>query len=45
VEKAKSYLHLDIYGWIPTARPGFPKGGEAQGIRALFSLISERYKK
>lgn len=45
VDKAKSYLHLDIYGWTPTARPGFPKGGEAQGIRALFSLISERYKK
>ncbi len=45
VENAKSYLHLDIYGWTPTAKPGFPKGGEAQGIRALFSLISERYKK
>lgn len=45
VEKAKSYLHLDIYGWTPTAKPGFPKGGEAQGIRALFSLIAERYKK
>jgi leucyl aminopeptidase len=45
VEKAKSYLHLDIYGWTPNAKPGFPKGGEAQGIRALFSLISERYKK
>ena len=45
VENAKSYLHLDIYGWTPTAKPGFPKGGEAQGIRALYSLISERYKK
>ena len=45
VENAKSYLHLDIYGWTPTAKPGFPKGGEAEGIRALFSLISERYKK
>lgn len=45
VENARSYLHLDIYGWTPTAKPGFPKGGEAQGIRALFSLISERYKK
>jgi leucyl aminopeptidase len=45
VEKAKSYLHLDIYGWTPTAKPGFPKGGEAQGIRTLFSLIAERYKK
>jgi leucyl aminopeptidase len=45
VEKTKSYLHLDIYGWTPTAKPGFPKGGEAQGIRALYSLIAERYKK
>jgi leucyl aminopeptidase len=45
VEKTKSYLHLDIYGWTPTAKPGFPKGGEAQGIRTLFSLISERYEK
>ena len=45
VERAKSYLHLDIYGWTPTAKPGFPKGGEAQGIRTLFSLIAERYKK
>jgi leucyl aminopeptidase len=45
VEKTKSYLHLDIYGWTPSAKPGSPKGGEAQGIRALFSLIAERYKK
>jgi leucyl aminopeptidase len=45
VEKAKTYVHFDIYGWVPNARPGSPKGGEAQGIRALFALISERYKK
>jgi leucyl aminopeptidase len=45
VEKAKAYVHFDIYGWVPNARPGSPKGGEAQGIRALFALISERYKK
>ena len=45
VEKAKSYLHLDIYGWTPSSKPGSPKGGEAQGIRALFSLIAERYNK
>lgn len=45
VEKAKSYLHLDIYGWTPSAKPSFPKGGEAQGMRALFALIAERYKK
>ncbi len=45
VEKAKSYVHFDIYGWVPSARPGSPRGGEAQGIRALFALISERYRK
>ena len=45
VEKAKSYVHFDVFGWAPFARPGSPKGGEAQAIRALFSLISERYKK
>ncbi|MCB1377270.1 MAG: leucyl aminopeptidase family protein [Alphaproteobacteria bacterium] len=43
VERARSYVHLDIFGWTPAARPGCPRGGEAQGIRALFSLIEQRY--
>lgn len=43
VEKAVSYVHLDIYGWVPTARPGRPAGGEPQAARALFSMLSERY--
>ncbi len=45
VEKAKAYVHFDIYGWVPTAKPGRPKGGEAQGMRALFAVIKERYAK
>jgi leucyl aminopeptidase len=45
VEKAKAYVHFDIYGWVPSARPGSPKGGEAQGIRALFAVIADRYHK
>jgi leucyl aminopeptidase len=45
VEKTESYVHFDIFGWTPVAKPGFPKGGEAQGIRALFALIEERYAK
>jgi len=40
---AKSWAHFDIYGWTPTPRPGFPKGGEAQGIRALYALLRSRY--
>jgi len=43
VEKARSYVHLDIYGWVPAARAGRPVGGEPQAARALFSLLSERY--
>ncbi|MDR3494260.1 MAG: leucyl aminopeptidase family protein [Ancalomicrobiaceae bacterium] len=43
VEKAKAWVHLDIYAWNPSAKPGRPEGGEAQGIRALFELIRERF--
>lgn len=43
VENAASYVHLDIYGWVPAARAGRPAGGEPQAARALFSLLSERY--
>lgn len=45
VEKARTYVHLDIFAWTPIAKPGRPKGAEAQGMRALFALISERYGK
>lgn len=43
VEKAGNWLHLDIYGWNPKAKPWSPQGGEAQAIRALFQLVSERF--
>jgi leucyl aminopeptidase len=42
-EKAKTHVHLDIFGWTPTAKPGRPKGGEQQGMRALFALLKARY--
>jgi len=43
VEHAKSWLHLDIYGWTPTAKPARPEGGECQAARAIFKLLGERY--
>jgi len=43
VESAKQWLHVDIYGWTPTAKPGRPEGGECQAARALFKLLGERY--
>jgi leucyl aminopeptidase len=43
VEHAKSWLHLDIYAWTPTAKPGRAEGGECQAARAVFRLLGERY--
>jgi leucyl aminopeptidase len=45
VEKAKAHVHFDIFAWVPTAKPGRPKGGEQQAMRALYSYLSERYAK
>ena len=43
VERASAWLHLDIFAWNPSSRPGRPEGGEAQAIRALDALLAERY--
>jgi len=43
VEQAKSWLHLDIFAWNPKERPGHPEGGEAHSVRALYSLLTQRY--
>jgi leucyl aminopeptidase len=43
VEKTASWAHFDIFGWNPVERPHAPIGGEAQGIRAIESLLSRRY--
>ncbi|MGJ4936782.1 leucyl aminopeptidase family protein [Bradyrhizobium oligotrophicum] len=43
VEHARSWLHLDIFAWTPSAKPGRPEGGECQAARALYKLLSERY--
>ncbi len=44
VRKAGTWLHLDIFGWAPEARPGRTVGATDQGIRALYALIRERYR-
>ena len=43
VEKDIPWAHLDIMGWNNSARPGRPKGGEVMGVRAIFSMLEERY--
>ena len=43
VEEASSWLHVDIYGWTPSAKPARPEGGECQAARAIYRLLSDRY--
>lgn len=43
VEKAKSWLHIDMMAWNTSTRPGRPYGGEAMTLRALYGYLSERY--
>lgn len=38
-----SHAHFDIYGWVPSARPGRPEGGEPQAARLTFELLRKRY--
>jgi leucyl aminopeptidase len=45
VDKAKTWVHFDIFGWTPNAKPGRPKGGEAQAMHALFVTLRERFSK
>jgi leucyl aminopeptidase len=45
VPDAQAWMHVDVYAWNDSDRPGRPKGGEAQGLRAFFAMLKERYAK
>ena len=38
------WAHLDTFAWNNSARPGRPKGGEALGLRAAWSVLRSRYQ-
>ena len=37
----KPYIHFDIYGWNPAAKPGRPKGGVGMGARAILDALPD----
>ncbi|HEY4294431.1 leucyl aminopeptidase family protein [Luteibacter sp.] len=43
IPDGQNWMHLDTYSWNDGDRPGHPRGGEAQGLRAFFRFLSERY--
>ena len=43
VGRTKSWLHLDIFAWTPSAKPGRPEGAECMTARALYTMLTARY--
>jgi leucyl aminopeptidase len=43
VPRAQPWIHIDLFAWTPQAKPGRPEGGEAQTLRATFSMLESHY--
>ncbi len=43
VSKTAAWIHVDMMAWNLADQPGRPKGGDAMAVRALYTLIKERY--
>jgi leucyl aminopeptidase len=43
VTATPAFVHLDIFGWTPSALPGRPQGGACQAARAIFHLLAQRH--
>ena len=44
VPAAQPWLHIDLFAWNDTARPGRPVGGEAQTLRTLLTYLEGRFQ-
>jgi leucyl aminopeptidase len=42
VPESVAWLHLDLFAWNDSARPGRPVGGEAQTLRTLLAWLEAR---
>ncbi len=38
-----SWVHMDIMGWNPRARPGWPVGAEVQSLRTWWRVLKDRF--
>lgn len=43
VPEGVAWAHLDTFAWMPSAKPGRQKGGEALGLRAAWAMLKERF--
>lgn len=37
------WAHFDTFAWRPGAKPGRPKGGDALGLRAAWTVLQQRF--
>ncbi len=44
VESTVPWIHIDLMAWNTATRGGRTEGGEAMGIRAIYSLLESRFK-
>ncbi len=44
VTRTKSWAHFDIPAWIDRPKPGRRKGAEVNSARAIYAMLSARYK-
>ena len=45
VPEETPWAHLDTYAWRDQVRPGRPKGGDALGLRAIFTALQSLYSR
>jgi leucyl aminopeptidase len=43
VTETTAWAHFDIYGWVPSAKPGRPEGGEPQAARLAAEMVMRKY--
>jgi leucyl aminopeptidase len=43
VDDKFDWMHLDMFAWETSGKPGRPKGGADSGLRALFAYLERKY--
>ena len=43
VPRNLEWVHFDVMGWNTRSRPGRPIGGEAMGLRAMYTYLQQRF--
>ena len=43
IDAGADWVHFDVMAWNLRALPGRPAGGEALGIRAVFTYLQNRF--